>query len=122
MLYHSKYTGNGSGKNDDYWDCYCILDGCKPPKDLETFLKHINNVDLVRSWWQEHKFNFILCHCWCCHGANPYVAYGFAPEYFEDPSETEEDYDLWTVSSRDHAFFVKLSGELIYHGEKIKLM
>ena len=128
---HSTYTGHGSGKDADYWDCYCMWGGCKPPTDFKSFLKYIDNAEQVLEWKARYKFTLIVCFCWCCHGADPVVMFGWPKKdnYWLDPpfdplrarlfENPEEEPKLWTAASNCHAFLITEDDKLIYHGEVI---
>jgi len=133
---HSTYTGHGSGKDGDYWDCYCLRDGCKPPTEFKEFLKHVNNPEQVLEWKAKYGFTLIVCFCWCCHGADPVVMYGWPIKGYSgawwkvgpfEPSENEsddeeehqppEEPERWTARSSRHAFWITEYDKLVYHGE-----
>src|SRR5665648_462548 len=85
---HVEYTGDGSGKNYDYWDCYCMwyirphLRPVQPlsellPKTLDQLLLNVKDPEKVRAWWKKYKFNVIYCICDCCQGAIPRLVFGW---------------------------------------------
>lgn len=120
---HSTYTGFGKGTNGDYWDCYCLNGGCKPPSTLENFLKYIDNANQVREWRNKYKFTMIVCFCWCCQGADPVVIYGWpnSESDYININVDNVDNNNWTVPSDTHAFFISSDDKLIYCGKKINI-
>jgi len=124
---HSYYTGWGSGKNGDYWDCYCVGGrGSKPPTKFTDLLKRVYNPTDVLKWYHEFQFDMIICYCWCCQGASPVLIYAWNTLSCEECSDCEECknyekiYDNWTPDSGCHGFYVKNDGELVYFGEKMR--
>ena len=107
---HVEYIGYGYGKNFDYWDCYCLRDGCRPPSTLQEFIIQVQNPEKVMEWWRKYNFNCILCQCDCCHGAIPRIIFGFV--------DKEEDFDQITDETRadsmEHSFFVLNDGKLLF--------
>lgn len=118
---HVEYTGWGSGLNYDYWDCYCLRNGCDPPKTLEQLLINVEQPNKVRQWLDKYKFNMIYCFCDWCQGAIPRLIFGHI-----DPKNiqyTEEELDIVPeglkikADSSHHGFYVCPDETLIFINE-----